>query len=56
MKGKEQKREEALERQSERDKRSPEAQLKVLDRKLGVNEGADKERKRLLWQMTREEN
>ena len=55
MKEKEQKREEALERQQDRDTRSPEAQLKVLDRKLGKDCGAEKERMRLLWQMTKEE-
>lgn len=44
----------AVARQPERDKRSPEKQLHILDQRLGENEGADKERRRLMWQMTQE--
>ena len=41
-------RDEALKRQEERDKRSPEEQLKLLDEKLGIDTGAIKERIRLM--------
>lgn len=37
----------ATERQTERDKRSPQDQLKVLDFRLGANQGAKKERLKL---------
>ena len=38
---------EALIRQELRQKRNPEAQLKLLDKRLGKNKGAKKERQRL---------
>lgn len=40
-------REEALERQKERDSRSAQQQLAFLDKRLGKGVGASKERKRL---------
>jgi hypothetical protein len=43
-------REEALERQVERDKLTPEQQLEVLDYRLGKDEGAMNERVRLMKQ------
>ncbi len=43
----EQRREEAVSRQAERDSRTPEEQLEKLDLLLGVGEGAKKERARL---------
>jgi len=45
---KELKREEAKQRQAERNKRSHEEHLEHLDSFLGIGEGAQKERKRLL--------
>jgi len=48
-------RDEAIRRQEERDKRSPEEQLKLLDEKLGIDTGAIKERIRLM-KMGVEEN
>ena len=44
---KEAKREGAKKRQEERDKRTNDQQLEVLDRKLGKGQGARKERARL---------
>lgn len=41
-------REEAIERQSKRDNRTEKEQLEVLDNRLGINIGAEKERARLL--------
>lgn len=41
----------ARENKEAREKRSPEAQLKVLDKRLGKNQGAAKERARLLKQI-----
>lgn len=38
---------EAATRQKERDKRSPNQQIAVLDRRLGAGQGAKKERARL---------
>jgi len=46
---------EALKRQEERNKRTPEEQLKLLDEKLGIDTGAIKERVRLM-KMGVEEN
>ena len=40
--------EEAVQRQELRDKRTPQEQLEVLDNKLGVGVGAIKERYRLI--------
>jgi hypothetical protein len=40
-------REEAKERQRQRDGRTPEEQLAILDMRLGVGKGAKKERARL---------
>lgn len=45
---KQQKKEEAQKRAVNRAKLSAEQQLKILDRRLGKNQGAKKERKRLL--------
>ncbi len=42
--------EEALERQTERDKLTPDQQLKVLDARLGNDIGASKERLQLMRQ------
>ncbi len=39
---------EARKRQEERNKRTPEEQLKLLDEKLGIDTGAIKERTRLM--------
>tara|TARA_R110002110_G_scaffold146045_1_gene335799 strand:+ start:269 stop:532 length:264 start_codon:yes stop_codon:yes gene_type:complete len=43
--------EEALERQTEREKLTPDQQLKVLDGRLGKDTGASKERLRLMRQV-----
>ena len=45
---KRQKQEEAIERQTDRESRTPEQQLKVIDNRFGEGEGAKKERHRLV--------
>ena len=45
--------EEALERQTEREKLTPDQQLEVLDARLGKDTGAVQERIRLMKQKTR---
>jgi len=49
-KSRQMRREEAIERQVERDKLTPEQQLELLDRRLGKDDGAMKERVRLMKQ------
>lgn len=47
MKTMDEKRHEAITRQSERDQRSAEEQIAILDRRLGPGVGAERERARL---------
>lgn len=55
-KSKEQKRQEALERQEKRNNLTAQQQLNMLDKRFGKNTGATKERIKLMEQMKREEN
>jgi len=51
---KRQKQEEALERQAVRDKMSPQQQLAELDKVFGEDNGAEKERERLMRQVSKQ--